>query len=410
MFPTLSRVSILLAGVLAGVGLTLGGAVLAERKDAAFSWQDARLFAQVMQLVKENYVDAVPDRQLMQSAVRGMVANLDPYSAFLDAQDYEDIRDNATGEYSGIGIEIALQDGAVKVIAPIDDTPAAKAGIKAGDEIVAIDDASVDSTNLSETIERMRGHAGSKVKLTVTREGSPQPLQFALERANVQVHSVRQEVLDPAGYGYVRISHFSETTTEDLTRAVADLRSKMPAGLKGLVLDLRDNPGGVLEAAVGVSDALLNSGVIVTADGRAKDSKFEMDAEPGDILEGAPLTVLVDGGSASASEIVAGSLHDHHRATLVGQKTYGKGLVQTVIPLDEGRALKLTTSRYYTPWGISINGTGITPDVIVTEADLRAHQNAGEETAVEILKKDYEVQVALDTLKGNGRNRQTRKL
>jgi carboxyl-terminal processing protease len=279
----------------------------------------------------------------------------------------------------------------------------------AGDTILAVDDVPVNVENLNDTIDRMRGKAGTPVKITIARTEQKGPLQFTLARAAVQVHSVRDELLDD-GVGYVRISHFSETTTPDLERSLAALKKKNGAALKGLVLDLRNNPGGVLEAAVGVSDVFLNDGVIVTANGRAADARFEMDAQPGDELEGAPIIVLVNGGSASASEIVAGALKDHSRARLLGRQTYGKGSVQTVVPLSDGHAIKLTTSRYFTPSGASIHERGITPDVVVNEKEIAAQGGSDSPAVYGDVKDDYELKLAVSLLtqKEPGAIRQSR--
>jgi len=374
---------VLTVGLVAGFGLSIGRTVKAEREiepepkthsvtssDAANSpvpWQDARLLAEVLEHVRREYVDRISDQELMEAAIRGLIADLDPHSAYLDPEQFDEIRISTTGEYSGVGIEVALENGAVKVVNPIQDTPAYRAGVLAGDRILAVDDVPVDIENLNDTIDRMRGRVGTPVKITIARGPDPKPMQFTLARASVQVHSVSQQLLEP-GIGYVKITHFSETTTPDLEAAIAKLKKASSGKLRGLVLDLRNNPGGVLEAAVGVSDVFLDGGLIVTANGRAPDAQFSMDAQPGDDLDGAPLIVLVNGGSASASEIVAGALQDHHRAQLVGSQTYGKGSVQTVMPLSDGHAIKLTTSRYFTPSGASIHKRGIKPDVAVEEA------------------------------------------
>jgi carboxyl-terminal processing protease len=330
-------------------------------------WQDARLLAEVLEHVRREYVENISDQELIEAAIRGLIADLDPHSAFLDPEQFDEIRISTTGEYSGVGIEVVLENGVVKVISPIEDTPAFRAGVLAGDRILAVDDVPVNSESLNDTIDRMRGRVGTAVKITVARSPDPKPLEFMLSRASVQVHSVTQQMLEP-GLGYVKISHFSETTTPDLEAAIGKLKKASAGKLRGLVLDLRNNPGGVLEAAIGVSDVFLDGGLIVTADGRAPDARFSMDAKPGDDLDGAPLIVLVNSGSASASEIVAGALQDHHRARLVGGKTYGKGSVQTVMALSDGHAIKLTTSRYFTPSGASIHERGIKPDVVVEDA------------------------------------------
>ncbi len=295
-------------------------------------WQDARLLAEVLERVEREYVDPVDDHQLLQAAIRGMVSSLDPYSAYLDGEEYDEIKISSSGQYSGVGIEVSMEDGQVVVVAPFEGSPAAEAGIRTGDVIASIDGVAVNTTTLADTIGRMRGKEGTSVKIGILREGVAEPLQFTLKRSRVQLHSVKSELLEP-GYGYVRIAQFSETTGEEVTKALRGLRKSNGAPLKGLVLDMRNNPGGVLEAAVAVADAFLDGGVIVSARGRTPESKFEMSATPGDELNGAPIVVLVNGGSASAAEIVAGALKDHHRATLMGRTTFGKGSVQTVMPL-----------------------------------------------------------------------------
>lgn len=372
------RSVLLLAAVLIGLGLPLGHPVQAKREiqsapsqpsssgsdRQSVPWRDARVFAEVLEHVRREYVEARSDQELMEAAIRGMIADLDPYSAFLDPEQFEEVRIGTSGEYSGVGIEVMLENDRVTVIAPIEDTPAARAGLKAGDTILAVDGIPVRTDDLNDTIERMRGRIGTQVKIMVARQPLDEPLEFTLARASVHVRSVSSELPEP-DLGYVKISHFSETTAPDLEHMLSKLRKRNGRALRGLVLDLRDNPGGVLEAAVSVSDIFLESGLIVSADGRTADARFEALAGPGDALEGAPVIVLVNGGSASASEIVAGALKDHGRAQLVGSQTYGKGSVQTVMPLSDGRALKLTTSRYYTPSGASIHERGITPDVLI---------------------------------------------
>ncbi len=356
---------LLAVGIAIGLSLGLTHGVLADKPAAAATdlpWQDARMLAEVLERVKRDYVNPVDDHQLLQAAIRGMVASLDPYSAYLDGEEYDEIKISSSGRYSGVGIELSIEDEQVVVIAPFDGSPAAQAGIRSGDVIVTIDGVPVNTSTLADTIGRMRGAEGTVVKIGVMREGSAEPLLFTLKRSRVDLHSVRSELLEP-GFGYVRISQFSETTGNDLALAIKELRKHNGAPLEGLVLDLRDNPGGVLEAAVAVADTFLESGIIVTAKGRTPDSKFEMDATPGDALNGAPIVVLVNGGSASAAEIVAGALKDHHRAKLMGRTTFGKGSVQTIVPLSDDRAIKLTTSLYYTPSGVSINHRGIAPDI-----------------------------------------------
>jgi carboxyl-terminal processing protease len=325
-----------------------------------------------------------------------MVASLDPYSAFLDGDEYDEIKISSSGQYSGIGIEVSMEDDEVVVVSPFDGSPAAAAGIRSGDIIATIDGIPVKTTTLTETIGRMRGKEGTTVKIGILREGSAEPLQFTVKRSRVELHSVKSELLEP-GLGYVRISQFSEVTADDLESALKNLR-KRGAPLKGLVLDLRDNPGGVLESAVSVSDIFLDAGVIVTAKGRTPESKFEMTATPGDALNGAPIVVLINGGSASAAEIVAGALKDNHRAKLMGRTTFGKGSVQTVIPLSGDRAIKLTTSLYYTPSGISINHRGIAPDIEL-ERDPAPRSGVPPPADAPLLQRDAEVRRAVQELK-----------
>lgn len=361
-------------GMALGLSLGIAGVVLADKPTTLgkdMPWQDAQLLAEVLERVKQDYVNPVDDHQLLQSAVRGMVSSLDPYSAFLDGEDYDDLKISSSGEYTGVGIELSIQDDAIVVVAPLDGSPAAAAGIRSGDVIVTIDGVAVNTSSLADTIGRMRGKEGSIVKIGIEREGTAEPLLFSVKRQHVELHNVRADLPEP-GYGYLRIAEFSDTTGSEVAVKLRELRKQNKAALKGLVLDLRDNPGGVLEAAVAVADTFLNSGVIVTAKGRTPDSNFEMDSTPGDALSGAPIVVLVNGGSASAAEIVAGALKDNHRATLMGRTTFGKGSVQTVIPLTADTALKLTTSLYFTPSGISINHKGIVPDIELPRDDAAA--------------------------------------
>ena len=362
---------VVVIGTVMGVGLSVGGRLLPGRTPglpADMTWEQARLFAEVMERVKRDYVDPIDDRVLVESAIRGMVANLDRHSQYLNAEEYEEIRISTSGSYSGVGIEVSTDENSIIVIAPIDGTPAQRAGILSGDEIVAIDNVEVNSSNLHETIGRMRGRPGTHVILTVQRGSEENARVFNLRRETIQVASVHKEILAP-GLGYLRISQFTDETAREVSRVidemVDEIEDRNGASLGGLVIDLRNNPGGILEAAVDVSDLFLESGVIVTADGRTPESRFTRDASGGDILDGASIVVLVNRGSASASEIVAGALQDHGRATVLGTSTFGKGLVQTVMPLSKGRAIKLTTSRYYTPSGDSIHETGIAPEIVV---------------------------------------------
>jgi carboxyl-terminal processing protease len=398
----------LVTGAALGFCLALATNVFAEHQDTfdqsspraagALPWEDAHLLAEVFERIKRNYVDGVDDHRLLESAVRGMVASLDPHSAFLDNDEFEEIRLSTMGSYPGVGIEVAAEDSAVKILHPIEGSPAERAGLRAGDLIAKIDGVDVGA-DVAGAIARMRGDAGTTVRLTVRRPSTGEMLDFTLQRAHVEVHSVAQRSLEP-GYGYVRITSFSETTPQDLDRAVARLKHDNPGGLRGLLLDLRNNPGGVLEAGVAVADAFLDHGVIVSADGRTPDARFTMEATPGDVLDGAPLVVLVNGGSASAAEIVAGALKDHGRAELVGHRTYGKGSVQTVMPLSRG-AVKLTTSRYFTPSGASIHEKGILPDLV---AEGREDQPVElDETSTPLGARDSEIALGLATLKSKVR-------
>lgn len=352
------------------VGGKTAAAVTAPRaldvETAILSAAETRRLTEVLGQIRREYVDEVADERLVEAAMRGMLAGLDEHSAYLDRREYEEIRRGAAGNYPGIGIEVVADNGFIKVQRPLEDSPAARAGILAGDLILRIDGEPVGA-NLAAAIEQMRGPAGSLVKLTVRRAEGNELVEVALERARVDVHSVSAAGLDD-GYAYLRIAAFSDTTPADFAREVQRLRTAQPE-LRGVVIDLRNNPGGVLESAVAVADALLESGNIVVARGRAPDARFRMDARPGQLLEGVALAVLVNGGSASAAEILAGALKDNNRALLVGRRTYGKGSVQSVIPLADGRALKLTTSRYATPSGEFINERGIDPEVVLTGPD-----------------------------------------
>ncbi len=410
MISTRSRTLIALcAGAVFGFSAATTSGVLAERPGqsakadsvpAALPWEEARQFAEVFERIKREYVDDVDDHALMDKAIRGMVAALDPHSAYLDSEEFEEIRLSTMGSYPGVGIEVVAEDSAVKILRPIEGSPAALAGLLPGDQITRIDDMDIGA-DLAGAIARMRGSSGSLVKLTIRRPSTGQTLNFSLRRAKVEVHSVAEQDLEP-GYGYVRISGFSETTPDDLGHAMERLKRDNPRGLKGLVLDLRNNPGGVLEAGVAVADAFLEEGVIVTADGRTADARFSMEATPGDVLDGAPLVVLVNSGSASASEIVAGALKDHGRAELIGHKTYGKGSVQTVMPLSHGGAVKLTTSRYFTPSGASIHGKGIVPDIVSEGPEEPPAELLSAKSAPSLVSRDREVRLALHELKVQG--------
>ena len=358
---------VVVVGTVMGFSLSFSGGFLASRQAPEpdkLAWEQARTFAEIMARVKRDYVETVDDTELLENAIRGMVSDLDAHSQYLDADEYRDIRISTTGSYTGIGIEVGEVDGVMRVITPIAGSPAARSGLRSGDQIIAVDGVSVESERMYETMNRMRGRAGTRISVTVLRDS--EAITHEMRRSIIRMASVHHENLSPA-YGYVRVSQFSETTARELTRAIDDLQEVKGGMLEGLVLDLRNNPGGVLDAAVDVADLFLDAGVIVSAEGRTVDSRFRRSAHRGDVLDGAELVVLVNQGSASASEIVAGALQDHARATVVGSRTFGKGLVQTVMPLAEGRAIKLTTSRYYTPSGDSIHETGITPDVFIED-------------------------------------------
>ena len=361
------------------------------------SSETARL-AEVMERVQREYVDEVKHPALIDEALRGLVGGLDPYSSYLDAEEYADLRVSTAGTYAGIGIEVSTADRALRVVRPFHDSPAASAGIRSGDMIAAIDGDPVGS-DLDAAMSRMRGPRGSTVKLSVVRTGFALPLEFTVERAQVDVHSVAMVPLE-GGFIYARITMFSETTAEDFATGIARLRRDRGAKPRGVIIDLRNNPGGVLESAVEVADQMLESGVIVSADGRTPASRFSMSATAGDILPGVPVILLVNGSTASAAEILAGALQDHHRATLLGRRTFGKGSVQTVMPISEGRALKLTTSRYFTPSGRSIQGRGIDPDLPFDSVDVLPLDLDDTRVRATLGERDVGVRAALDVLRG----------
>lgn len=396
-------VLVLVTGIAIGVSLTLGASVLAARhanpaaapRPELLSWENARLIAEVLHRVQTEYVEPTDEQKLVEAAARGMLSSLDEHSMFLDRQAYSDLQESTSGSYPGIGIEVEKTDEGIRVVRPVEGAPAARAGVLAGDLIIAIDGQPLGA-DMDAAIGRMRGRAGTEVVLGVRRAGHEQPLQFAIRRSQVEVHSVSSQLLEP-GYGYLRIRQFSENTHADVGRAIRSLREQAGKRLDGLVLDLRDNPGGLLDSAVAIADDFLDSGVIVSADGRSEAARFQLEAQVGQLLPGTPVVVLVNGGSASAAEILAGALRDNGRATLVGQKTYGKGSVQTIMPLSDGRAIKLTTSRYFTPSGRSINRVGLTPDLV-----YMARDEPGADAPVApmgTVESDGEVRFALATLK-----------
>jgi carboxyl-terminal processing protease len=377
----------------------------------------------------------VDDKTLLENAIRGMLSGLDPHSTYLNPDEYGELKIGTTGKFGGLGIQVGMEDGFVKVISPIDDTPAYRAGLEAGDLIIRLDDKSVKGMTLNEAVKIMRGDPGTSIKLTVIREGSDKPLTYSVTRDIISVKSVKSRILEP-DYGYIRISNFQSKTARDLVSEVSKLKKENNGELKGLVIDLRNNPGGVLNAAADVSDAFIDEGKLVFTKGRIENSDFEFNAKPGDIMNGLPLVVLINGGSASASEIVAGALQDHKRAVIMGSKSFGKGSVQTIQELRSGGAVKITTARYFTPNGRSIQGEGITPDIIldryevkdstdvsllrIKEADLNGHisnptkseeaiRKAAEEGDTELTEKedkklkateDFQLYEALLLLKG----------
>lgn len=335
--------------------------------EAPVSLDEIRRFVAVFRAVKRGYVDPIDDATLMRAAIRGLLLDLDPHSAYLDAEQSRALSELASGAYDGLGLEVVQQpDRTLLVIAPIDDTPAARAGIRAGDTITAIDGAPITADGVDAAIESMRGPIGTQIQLTVAREAAREPLQFTLTRETIRVSSVRVRMLEP-GYAYMRIASFQNNTGLDLERKLKDLLKDAATPLQGLVLDLRNNPGGLLNAAVESADAFLDAGVIVSTRGRLEQSRDEISAHKGDVIDGAPIVILVDGGTASAAEVLAGALRDHHRALVLGRPTFGKGSVQTVLPLDNGDSVKLTTARYFTPSGDSIQASGIIPDVMLDD-------------------------------------------
>ena len=359
-------------------------AVEAVNGKAPLPLEELRTFAEVMDRIKAAYVEPVDDKTLLENAIKGMLGNLDPHSAYLEPEAFAELQESTSGEFGGLGIEVGTEDGFIKVVSPIDDTPASKAGIQPGDLIVKIDGQPTKGLSMMEAVDKMRGKAGSKIELTLVRDGG-RPFDLTLTRAVIKVRSVKSQMLED-GYGYLRISQFQVNTGEEVGKALTKLRQENGnKKLRGLVMDLRNNPGGVLQAAVEVADHFLKSGLIVYTEGRMANSELRFNADPADASEGVPLVVLINGGSASASEIVAGALQDHKRAVLMGTDSFGKGSVQTVLPLNNDRALKITTALYFTPNGRSIQAQGIVPDVLlsgnaraeVTERDLPKHIKAG---------------------------------
>jgi len=339
---------VLVFGIIVGVSVSLTSNVLANKAattSTTIPLNELRNFSDIFAKIKTDYVEKVSDKTLIENAIRGMVSGLDPHSAYLDADQYKELKISTTGKFGGLGIQVGMEDGFVKVISPIDDTPAYHAGIKAGDLIIRLNGKSVKGMSLNDAVKIMRGAPGTKIKLTVIREGVDKPLHITVTRAIISVKSIKSRLLAP-GYGYVRITNFQSKTPRDMLAAIAKLKKDNKGKLKGLVLDLRNNPGGVLSSAADVADAFITSGKLVYTKGRIKNSDFEFNARPGDVLDGAPMVVLINGGSASASEIVAGALQDHHRAVIMGSRSFGKGSVQTIQELRSGGAVKITTARY----------------------------------------------------------------
>ncbi|NOT11897.1 MAG: S41 family peptidase [Methylococcaceae bacterium] len=427
---------ILSLGIVLGILIGICGSVFAEKENGdsvnsteTIPFEDLRTFTEIFGRIKRDYVEPVSDKKLLEDAVRGMLSGLDPHSAYLVAEEFQELKEGTTGQFGGLGIEVTMENGFIKVVSPIDDTPAQRAGIKTGDLIIKLDDKPVKGMSLADAVKLMRGDPGSKIILTVVREGEEAPLKLTITRDIIKVKSVKSRLLEK-DYGYLRISSFQSGTGESLKEAIAALKKENTRDLKGLVIDLRNNPGGVLNAAVEVSDAFLKSGLIVYTEGRIENSEMRFSASPDDLIDGASIVVLINAGSASASEIVAGALQDQKRAIIMGEKSFGKGSVQTILPTSNGAAVKLTTARYYTPSGRSIQAEGIEPDITlarvklesidkqeftpVKEADLSHHlqnnkdagKNAGatadaadkEKEPLEL--KDYALYEALTLLKG----------
>jgi carboxyl-terminal processing protease len=380
------NIGLIALGAVAGVLVSLNFQAVADRATRGpLPVEELRAFTEVFGAIKQNYVEDVEDKKLITEAINGMLSGLDPHSAYLDADAFKELQVGTQGQFGGLGIEVGMEDGFVKVISPIEDTPAFRAGVKPGDLIIRLDDTPVKGMTLADAVKRMRGKPNTEITLTISRKGEPQPIVVTLKRAVIRVQSVKSRMIEP-GYGWVRVSQFQESTTEHLVRHLGTLYKQ--GELKGLVLDLRNDPGGLLYGAVAISSAFLaDKKLVVSTDGRTEDARKKFFATPDDYLRGmrddvlaklpagaksVPMVVLVNGGSASASEIVAGALQDHKRATVMGTQTFGKGSVQTIMPLGNATAIKLTTARYFTPSGRSIQAKGITPDIVVEEPGANA--------------------------------------
>ena len=378
---------VLVFGIFVGISVSLTSSVLAEKTDeesVGLPLNELRNFSDIFARIKSDYVEDVDDKTLLENAIRGMLTGLDPHSTYLNTDEYKELKIGTTGKFGGLGIQVGMEDGFVKVISPIDDTPAYRAGLESGDLIIRLNDKSVKGMTLNDAVKIMRGEPGTDINLVVIREGADKPLPCTVTRDIISVKSVKSRILEP-DYGYVRISNFQSKTARDLVTEISRLKKDNKNELKGLVLDLRNNPGGVLSAAADVSDAFINDGKLVFTKGRIENSEFEFNAKPGDIMNGLPVVVLINGGSASASEIVAGALQDHRRAVIMGSKSFGKGSVQTIQELRSGGAVKITTARYFTPSGRSIQGEGITPDIILDKYEIK---DSKDEASLRIKESD----------------------
>ncbi|MDQ2079232.1 S41 family peptidase [Xanthobacteraceae bacterium Astr-EGSB] len=428
------KTSLVLLGAVAGVALTMAATQprmaffgASAKAAAADTYKQLNLFGDIFERVRAHYVEKPDDSKLVESAINGMLNGLDPHSSYMDPKSFRDMQVQTRGEFGGLGIEVTMEDGLVKVVAPIDETPAAKAGVLAGDVITHLDDEAVQGLTLNQAVEKMRGQVNTKIRLKVMRKGADKPIEITIVRDIIRVRSVRSRV-EGEDVGYIRLTQFNEQTTEGLKKALADIAEKIPQEkLRGYIIDMRNNPGGLLDQAISVSDAFLERGEIVSTRGRDADETQRFNARSGDLAKNKPIIVLINGGSASASEIVAGALQDHKRATLIGSRSFGKGSVQTIIPLGSGNgALRLTTARYYTPSGKSIQAKGITPDIEVLqevpdevkgrtetkgESSLRGHLKAdGEEQGGSQSyvppepKDDKALKAAIDLLRGVATN------
>jgi carboxyl-terminal processing protease len=383
MFSKWRQIGLVTVGILVGVMISINYSAVAQRSLTPLPVEEMRAFTDVFEAIKRNYVEPVEDKKLFAEAINGMLTGLDPHSAYLDQDAFRELQVGTQGEFGGLGIEVGMEDGFVKVVAPIDDTPAARAGLQSGDLIIKLDDTAVKGLSLNDAVKRMRGKPNSKITLTVVRKGEPAPFAVTLVRSVIKIQSVKSKLIEP-DYGYVRVSQFQEHTGETLVKHIDGLYRQNERSLKGLILDLRNDPGGLLNGAVAVSAAFLpQNALVVYTDGRTEDAKMKLNASGEHYLRGrtredfiqklppevknVPMVVLVNGGSASASEIVAGALQDHKRAAVMGTQTFGKGSVQTIMPLGNNTAIKLTTARYYTPNGRSIQAKGITPDFLVED-------------------------------------------